>query len=103
MSKAQMNPWRPITHIPDLKPLNKMNEELGELTAATSRCLMQGMGGCEPVTGKLNRHWLEEEIADVLNTIGLTCEHFNLDQNKIMARAARKNKQLREWFAMKVD
>jgi hypothetical protein len=66
------NPWHPIDDKVDLKHLGKLGEELSELAAASSkcatavcRCIIQGVDEAEPVTGKVNREWLEDEIADV--------------------------------------
>jgi hypothetical protein len=61
-----LNPWRPMTRPIDLKHLGKLGEESNELGAAISRCIIQGIDEREPVTGKPNRQWLAEEIADVL-------------------------------------
>lgn len=70
----QMNPWVPITDIASLKRLSKLIEELGECSAAAARCIAQGVDGKEPVTGKVNRLWLTEEIADVLALIDKSIE-----------------------------
>lgn len=95
-----MNPWHPIKDAVQLKTLGKLGEELGECSAAVSRCIIQGVEGLEPVTGKSNRQWLEEEIADVIAGISLATELFNLDEAAIRARAAKKVEQLRAWHAM---
>lgn len=94
------SPWHPMTDAVAVKHLGKLNEESGELTSATARCQIQGIDEREPVTGKLNRHWLEDEIADVLAGIDLNIEHFNLDVPRIMERRARKKQHLRQWHEM---
>lgn len=87
---------RPI----DAKHIGKLLEELGEATAAASRCLIQGINECEPHTGKLNKHWLEEELADVAANISLVVQHFQLDFDRMQARTEIKKKRLRRWHQM---
>jgi len=95
-----MNPWHPMTKTIDLKHLGKLIEELGECTAAAARCLIQGIDEREPVTGKLNRYWLEEEIADVMANLALVQIHFGLNEARIIARADDKMAKLRIWHGM---
>jgi hypothetical protein len=99
MSEA-LNPWRPMTDAVDLKHLGKLGEELGECSAAVSRCVIQGIDEAEPVTGKVNREWLEEEIADVLGNIELVVARFKLNSGRINARATEKARKLRTWHDM---
>lgn len=96
----KMNPWVPMSVPRDIKTLGKLQEENGELGAALARCLIQGIDACEPVTGKPNRLWLTEEIADVAANIALVIERFNLDSEFISARMERKMAQLRTWHEM---
>lgn len=91
------NPWHPMTDAVDLKHLGKLGEECGELSAAISRCIIQGIDEAEPVTGKVNRQWLEEEIADVLANIELNIERFKLDRAAIAVRSKKKRKHLTIW------
>jgi NTP pyrophosphatase (non-canonical NTP hydrolase) len=98
---TQMNPWTPMTDQVSVKILGKLAEELGELTAAVSRCLIQGIAESEPVTGKPNRQWLEEEIADVVAGLTMTMQHFQLDVEKCDSRSLRKMENLAAWHAMK--
>jgi hypothetical protein len=98
------NPWHPITDSVDLKHLGKLGEELGELgaaagkcAAAVSRCIIQGIDEREPVTGKLNREWLQDEIADVQANIDLVVERFALDEQAMEERAAKKRRHLKQW------
>lgn len=95
-----MNPWHPMTNPVDLKHIGKLGEEAGELASAAARCSIQGIDEREPVTGKLNRTWLEDEIADVMANSDLCMEHFGLDRLRILERAARKMVLLREWHSM---
>jgi len=96
----EANSWRPTRSPIDLAHLGKLAEELGECAAAASRCIIQGIDEREPETGKLNRGWLEDEIADVTAGIALVTEHFKLDNERIFRRAMRKMKHLRAWHAM---
>ena len=95
--KAQINPWIPITDPRALKFLGKLGEEAGELSSAVSRCIIQGLDEAEPVTGKVNREWLEDEIADMYANLKLVTEEFDLDVNRIMARAVAKRSRLKVW------
>ena len=91
------NPWHPITDAVDLKHLGKLGEECGELNAAISRCIIQGVDEAEPVTGKINRAWLEDELADVWANSELVIERFGLDRDRMLARRNRKMQHLRQW------
>lgn len=88
-------PWHPMSNPVDLKHLGKLAEELGELQAAVARCMIQGIDEVEPVTGKPNRKWIEEEVADVLANITLVEMRFklNIDDQRI----ARKIMNLQDW------
>lgn len=99
-TSPRLNPWHPMTDSVDLKHLGKLAEETGELSAAVSRCIIQGIDEAEPVTGKVNREWLEDEIADVMANTTLVVGRFNLDGTRIAERAARKIAQLRTWHEM---
>lgn len=54
--------WIPNTSSLDLAVLGKLAEETAELGASLARCIIQGVIESEPVTGKPNREWLEDEI-----------------------------------------
>jgi len=84
----------------DLKCLGKLLEELGEAVAAASRCLIQGIDETEPITGKPNRLWLEEELADIQAGARIVTERFHLRKDFIEARSARKEVQLRAWHLL---
>jgi len=98
-----LNPWFPMNKSIDLKHLDKLLEETGELTSAAARCLAQGIDEREPVTGKLNREWLEDEIADVCANLELNIEHFNLNRERIASRIDFKKKHLKRWHGMLND
>jgi hypothetical protein len=91
------HPWHPMTDARDVKTLGKLGEETGELSAAICRCLIQGVDECEPVTGKSNRQWLEDEIADVRLHIRLVIERFALDEKRMAEREAKKEGGVRWW------
>lgn len=55
MSERHLNPWHPMTDAINLAHLGKLAEELNECGAAVARCIIQGIDGSEPVTGKPNR------------------------------------------------
>lgn len=97
---GSVSPWQPMTNKTDLKVLGKLGEELGEASAAVSRCIIQGIDECEPTTRKPNKEWLEDELADVMTNIKLVVERFGLDQDRIRERIVRKTDQLRIWHGM---
>lgn len=92
-----VSPWHPITDAILLKTLGKLLEELGELTAATARCVIQGVYEAEPITGKVNIEWLRDEVADVLANIDLVCEVLDITPDH--RRILRKKANLRKWHA----
>ncbi len=97
------NPWRPISDPLALKHLGKLAEELGEASAAVARCIIQGVDEAEPVTGKVNREWLEDELADVFAAAKLVTQHFGLDQDRMIERRNRKVDQLIAWHQQSVE
>ncbi|MFN7882631.1 MAG: hypothetical protein ACK5PF_06415 [bacterium] len=94
------SPWNPETDPARLKVLGKLSEELGELSSAVARCTIQGIDEAQPVTGKPNREWITEEIADVIACITLVRTDFNLDMDLIGTRAEAKLAYLRDWVEM---
>lgn len=95
-----LNPWHPITDPVDLKHLGKLGEETNELGTVVSRCIIQGLDGINPTDGKVNKRWLEEEIADVIGNAELVGERFGLDWEFIFIRAEEKKRRLRTWHDM---
>lgn len=93
-------PWVPMKEPIAVKHLSKLIEELGEATSAAARCLMQGIDEAEPSTGKPNREWLAEELADVLCNANLVIEHFRLDGFLMTERMNKKQAHLRRWHSM---
>ena len=94
---VSQQPWHPMTNPQDLKTLGKLGEELGECQAALMRCLIQGIDEVEPVTGYMNRHWLEDEIADVQVNAELVISRFGLDVDRMAQRRAEKKRLLTAW------
>lgn len=92
-------PWHPIDDKVDLKTLGKFLEELGECVSAGARCIIQGMDGKEPVTGKPNREWLAEEVADVAANAQLVIERFGFSHPNLQHRIDKKKEMLRRWHA----
>lgn len=93
----KINPWTVESDPKTLHRLGKTMEELGECTAATARCLVQGINESEPVTGKPNKQWLQDEMADVLAQIELNIRYFELDHTAIQKRMVDKMGQMADW------
>jgi len=94
------SPWHPMSDPVDLKHLGKLAEELGEAQAAVARCIIQGIDEEEPETGVPNREWLENELADVLANVNLVALRFELDEERMNQRAAKKMAHLKKWHDM---
>jgi hypothetical protein len=92
-----VSPWHPITDPQELKLLGKTAEETNELGSALARSIIQGFHECHPLTGKMNRTWVEEEIADVLASTRLLRERYHLNNAAIASRAEHKYKLLCQW------
>jgi hypothetical protein len=92
-------PWQPTTDAADLRHLGKLSEELGELSSAVARCIIQGVGECDPETGKPNRAWLGEEMADVIACVELAAVHFGISEADLTERIERKRALLAGWHS----
>lgn len=95
------SPWRAEPNPETLAVLGKMAEELGELQAAVARCIIQGLDGHHPVTGKPNAEWLLEEMADVRNMLSFIMLKVDptvaqLDAHN--ARIKRKSEHIIQWL-----
>lgn len=90
--------WIPMTDPELVAVLGKLGEESCELGKIIFRSLIQGIGECEPVTGALNRHELEKEIADVEALIGHAKTRLGLNTNFIAGRADKKFFTKAIWF-----
>jgi hypothetical protein len=93
-------PWHPMSETIDLKILGKLVEELAECISAVGRCQIQGIDESEPVTGKVNRAWLEDEMADVLNMFKIATRRYCLDTDRIERRAEKKRAHIEQWLKM---
>ena len=91
------DPWHPMSDPVDIKTIGKFLEELGEGVSAAARSLIQQIDGKEPTTGKSNKEWMEDEIADILANAELNIERFKLDGHRIGARVELKKARLRAW------
>ena len=94
------SPWQPENDKLHLAVVGKLGEEASELSSACHRCSIQGVDGKHPVTGKSNREWLQDEIADVLAGCAIAIEHFNLDLTEIMERREMKRKHKKAWHGL---
>jgi hypothetical protein len=97
------SPWVPENDVCRLKVLGKALEEGGEYVSAVARCLIQGIAESEPTTGKPNRQWLEEEMADVMATMQHLVREFDLDIHAMSQRVEKKYAYLRKWFDFEVE
>ena len=95
---GEASEWQPITNKCDLAVLGKFGEELSECTTAIFRCIIQGMAEAEPTTGKINKQWLEDEIADVRALLTFAEARFDLNLARIAKRAEMKRSYKRPWF-----
>lgn len=92
--------WIPITDLPTLAALGKLQEELGELTSIVARCIIQGIDECDPETGRCNRLALQDELADVNGLCVLVSSNLKLDGDLMKARAAKKYAIKQQWLKM---
>ncbi len=83
MPKTTMNPWTPTTDPRTLRRLGKLQEELGELQAATART-SEAKAAHKPGSGLCGvRLDVAAETADVLAQIELTIAHFQIQAHEI--------------------
>jgi hypothetical protein len=93
-------PWVPMTDPQDIKVIGKLMEELGETVTAAARSLIQGIDGTEPSSGRPNRLWLQNELADVLGNAKLTIERFSLDNDAVITRSVIKYDFIKRWLGL---
>ena len=96
---TEVSDWQPITNKLDLAILGKLGEELSECATAIFRCIIQGIDEKQPVTGKVNKEWLEDEMADIIAMSEFVFQHFNLDRERMTDRARKKHSYKVPWFA----
>lgn len=99
IARRDASPWQPMSDQKSVKIIGKFNEELSECISASSRCLIQGLNQQAPdAPYKVNKDWLEDEIADVEALLIHMKNHFRLDCEKIRERRIRKFNFLMGWF-----
>lgn len=91
------SPWSPETSQHRLAVLGKLAEEGSEVATAAVRCIIQGIDEQEPVTGKPNREWLEDEIADIMAQCNLAVEALGLNGPRILQRVCNKQAYTGSW------
>lgn len=96
----QPSPWQPEQDKLRLALLGKLAEELNEAGAIVARCIIQGIDESEPMTRRLNKWALENELADVQATTNLVVQHFFLDRERMATRVARKIQHLTGWHKL---
>lgn len=95
---APVAEWQPMQEQFALAVLGKLGEEAAELATACFRCIIQGLDEAEPKTGKINREWLQEELADVSALVHFAVDLLTLDKAAISERAKRKVAYKAPWF-----
>lgn len=92
--------WKPETDVILHQALGKLAEETNELGAILARCLIQGFHEEEPVTHKLNRTQLMEEIADVKAAMRWLFDVLDEPFKGESERERRKFDGFKKWQAM---
>lgn len=100
IAAAPPSPWIPETNPVRCAVLGKSVKELSELAGIVGRCQIQGIEGCEPVSGVTNLASLEDEIADVEALIEHLKIEFRLSHVRIRLRRQRKFDYLNAWLDM---
>ena len=77
----------------------QLSANLGRAITAASRCLIQGIEECEPITKKPNREWLEETISELLDSSVALANILDFDRVRMLARLRRKLDHLESWHA----
>ncbi|MGJ5149839.1 hypothetical protein [Bradyrhizobium sp. HKCCYLR1023] len=97
---AALSQARVHAHAGSSPVLLRLAADACRLGCAVARCIIQGVDEREPVTGRLNRDWLEQAIADVWGESDLTIERCQLDAQRIGARIEHKKHHLKQWHAL---
>lgn len=93
----KMNKWVPTTDLMMLRRMGKLQEEMSELGAVASRCIIQGIDEIDPSSQKVNRKRLEDEIADVYAQLDETVSRLGLHYGDIERRRAVKRTYMQDW------
>ena len=99
MNAPSMSKWQHTTDPLHVRRLGKTGEELAELAAVVSRCLIQGLDEVDPSSGKTNRQRLIDETADVRAQLNCNDRAFGLPAEEMAARIAKKEGWMAEWEA----
>ena len=99
INKSGPQDWIPITDKLQLAVLGKLGEELCEGGSAIFRSIIQGLNSKEPKTSKINRHWIEDEIADIRAMLDHAEHYLDLDTDTINQRQKAKYDFKAPWFA----
>lgn len=94
---TSMTKWQHTTEPLHVRRLGKTGEELAELAAVVSRCLIQGIDEIDPSSGKTNRQRFIDETADVRAQLNCNDRAFGLPVAEIAARVAKKEAWMAEW------
>lgn len=97
LSMRQPSPWIPMTDPVELAMLGKAVEEVNELGSAIARCIIQGIDEAHPTTGKTNRQWLTEEMADVRAVLATLQKQFGITDYDMEERVEVKLKHFSGW------
>jgi hypothetical protein len=92
--------WKPETDVVLHQALGKCAEECAELSQALARCLIQGFHEAEPVTHKLNRTQLFEEVADIKAALRWLFDVLDEPFKGESERERRKFDGFKHWQAM---
>lgn len=95
-----INAWKPEEDVVLHQALGKLAEECSELAKIAMRCMIQGYAEEDPVTHKLNRTQLMEEVADVKATMRWLFDVLDQPFNGESSREARKFDGFKRWEAM---
>ncbi|WP_188110329.1 hypothetical protein [Agrobacterium tumefaciens] len=95
-----INAWKPEEDVVLHQALGKLAEECSELAKIATRCMIQGYAEADPVTEKLNRTQLMEEVADVRATMRWLFDVLDIPFKGESPREARKFDGFKRWEAM---
>lgn len=100
MKAAAINAWAAESNALFVRRLGKTGEECGELSAVVTRCIIQGVDGVDPSSGKTNRERLFDELADVQAQIDCCVETFAIDIFAFESRVLFKRERMGEWESL---
>lgn len=92
--------WIPMSDPVDLAALGKLCEEVNELGKIIARTIIQGINERDPETQYMNRHALEDELADVEALCRIVTARFGLNEGRMAVRTAVKIDHKAAWFKM---